>query len=488
MTISDRSASKVLQDTFDELQAQLVKMRKEAVEGGEQKTERSVEEVVTDLARREGFEVSSVLGVGGMGAVVKARDTKLKRTVALKFLPPEVLADPNNASELRGEAELASGIQHENIVRIYSWHEVDHVPFFAMEYVEGESLDEMVKRRGRLPVPDALRIIGECARGLDALHQSGIIHRDIKPSNILLSTTGTVKITDFGISRTQDSAAHEAFHQRVAGTPRFMSPEQARGEQATKHSDIYSLGATLYYMLTGRAPVEPASDVKTQLAYVKEGRIIPILNVLPKLDPDVVRLVAQSMQLNVPKRPLDVNAFRLDVEKTFLTYTLRRESSVKYFAAKNWRKIVTGTAFLMGLLIGAVAGHKMAVVGRVEPQTQEQAPMRLAREMLRQMDEILVFDPAAQDLRASANELRVAIDQDNPRSINAAILNANRAQENWETMAYIAAEARNPQSPNRALALQTLQQTNGDLRVLPGNIAEQWARKRLEAMAAIPKK
>ena len=295
MTISDRSASKVLQDTFDELQAQLVKMRKEAVEGGEQKTERSIEEVVTDLARREGFEVSSVLGVGGMGAVVKARDTKLKRTVALKFLPPEVLADPNNANELRGEAELASGIQHENIVRIYSWHEVDHVPFFAMEYVEGESLDEMVKRRGRLPVPDALRIIGECARGLDALHQSGIIHRDIKPSNILLSTTGTVKITDFGISRTQDSAAHEAFHQRVAGTPRFMSPEQARGEQATKHSDIYSLGATLYYMLTGRAPVEPASDVKTQLAYVREGRIIPILNVLPKLDPDVVRLVAQSM-------------------------------------------------------------------------------------------------------------------------------------------------------------------------------------------------
>ena len=190
----------------------------------------------------------------------------------------------------------------------------------------------------------------------------------------------------------------------------------------------------------------------------------------------------------MPKRPLDVNAFRLDVEKTFLTYTLRRESSVKYFAAKNWRKIVTGTAFLMGLLIGAVAGHKMAVVGRVEPQTQEQAPMRLAREMLRQMDEILVFDPAAQDLRASANELRVAIDQDNPRSINAAILNANRAQENWETMAYIAAEARNPQSPNRALALQTLQQTNGDLRVLPGNIAEQWTRKRLEAMAAIPKK
>jgi serine/threonine protein kinase len=172
-----------------------------------------------------------------------------------------------------------------------------------MEFIEGESLDETVKRRGRIPVSDALRIIGEAARGLEALHASGIIHRDIKPQNILLASTGTVKITDFGISRTQDRMAHEALEQRVAGTPRFMSPEQARGEAATKHSDIYSLGATLYFMLTGRAPVEPAADVKEQLSNVKEGKVIPIINVLPKLDKNVARLVMQSSSSTSPNDP-----------------------------------------------------------------------------------------------------------------------------------------------------------------------------------------
>ncbi|MCC6545608.1 serine/threonine protein kinase [Candidatus Sumerlaeota bacterium] len=488
MTLRDQSASKVLQDTFDELQAQLVKLRQQAVEGDVQKSNRSIEEVVTDLARREGFEVSSVLGVGGMGAVVKARDTKLKRIVALKFLPPEVLNDPNNASELRGEAELASGIQNENVVRIYSWHEVDNAPFFAMEYIEGESLDEMVKRRGRLPVQDALRIIGECCRGLDALHQKGIIHRDIKPSNILISNTGTVKITDFGISRTQDRAAHEAYDQRIAGTPRFMSPEQARGEQATKHSDIYSLGATFFYMLAGRAPVEPASDVKTQLSHVREGRIIPILNILPKLDHEVARLVAQTLQTNVPKRPLDVESFRQDVERTLLSYSLRRESTVKYFAARNSRKIITGVAFIGGLLLGVVVGHKLANAGRVEPQTQEQAPLRLAHEIRRKMEEALLRDPLSQDLRSSANELGAAIEQNNPRRVSTAILDANRALDNWETLCFIATEAKNPNSPNRAQAAQLIQQSKGDVRTMSGLAIEQWTRKRLDATSAALKK
>lgn len=477
--------SRVLQDTFDELQAQLVKLRQEVVDSST-KAERSIEEVVTELARREGFDVQNVLGVGGMGAVVKARDLKLKRIVALKFLPPEIISDFRNAQELRHEAELASRIQNENVVQIFSWHEVDNVPFFAMEFVEGESLDEVVKRRGRLPVPEALRIVGEASRGLEALHANGIIHRDIKPQNILLARDGRVKITDFGISRTQDVILQDVHRKRIAGTPRFMSPEQARGEAATKHSDIYSLGATLYYMLTGRPPIEPAADVEEQLENVRESRLIPITNILPKIDKNVARLVMQSMQRNTSKRPFDIEMFREELDRAFLSQTLRSESYARYLVKTHWYKVLPALTFVLGASIGLFLGSQLLSMEKVTLVTREQIPLALAHEKLRQLAAISEGAVAGDESRTIHEQLQSALADADVSRINNAVLAADQYLYNWDLAQFIRGLASSPGGPHQQEAFAFLEQNPGLNGLKNDAQAAHWRQRRIEISRGLP--
>ncbi len=351
-----------------------------------------------------------------------------------------------------------------------------------MEFIEGESLDETVKRRGRIPVSDALRIIGEAARGLEALHASGIIHRDIKPQNILLASTGTVKITDFGISRTQDRMAHEALEQRVAGTPRFMSPEQARGEAATKHSDIYSLGATLYFMLTGRAPVEPAADVKEQLSNVKEGKVIPIINVLPKLDKNVARLVMQSLQLNVSKRPFDIATFRQELDRAFLSQTLRAQSPLRYFIQLHRNKMIPAAAFIGGILIGGFLGHQVSDLLRQRIITQDEAPLRLAREKLARMDEISAVDTESAEARTLTEELRRSISEANTPRINRAVLASDRFLDRWEIARFVRLQSEIPGLAHHVEAVELLRLTDGSLSSVPPDVLDLWRRRKVETL------
>jgi serine/threonine protein kinase len=219
------------------------------------------------VGRRVGhYEIERVLGAGGMGIVYLARDTKLGRTVALKSLPAEFAHDPRRRERLSHEARAAAALTHPGIATVYALEEIDDRLFIATEHVVGQTLREQLSG-GPLSPADAMQIAADVARALAAAHRGGVIHRDLKPENVMRSDSGAVKILDFGLARQTGpalppagtmaaTAAARTDPGTVLGTVGYMSPEQVRGEVADHRSDIFSLGAVLYEMLTGRPPFE----------------------------------------------------------------------------------------------------------------------------------------------------------------------------------------------------------------------------------------
>ncbi|MBM4162489.1 MAG: tetratricopeptide repeat protein, partial [Ignavibacteria bacterium] len=227
------------------------------------------------------FNILEKLGEGGMGVVYKAQDTKLKRTVALKFLPPELTRDPEAKQRFIHEAQAASALQHTNICTI---HDIDSTPdhqlFIVMDCYAGETLKQKIEQRP-LTIEEAIDIATQVAQGLAKAHESGIIHRDIKPGNIMIGNDGIARIVDFGLAKLTGQTVMTKTG-RTVGTVAYMSPEQARGEAVDGRTDIWSLGVVLYEMLTGKKPFE--SDYEQALVY-------SIINQDPKpmreLRPDV---------------------------------------------------------------------------------------------------------------------------------------------------------------------------------------------------------
>jgi len=200
------------------------------------------------------FRIEAKLGQGGMGVVYLAREVRLDRPVALKLLPPRLAAEPAPRERFLREARLAAKLSHPNIIPIHAVDEVADYVFFAMAYVEGETLTERVRNRGPLPPGDATRLLREVAWALAYAHAQGVIHRDVKPDNIMLEAgSGRALVADFGIAA-QVSGAAGVDGGDVIGTPEFMSPEQALGEKVDAKSDLYSLGIVGYFILTGRLP------------------------------------------------------------------------------------------------------------------------------------------------------------------------------------------------------------------------------------------
>ena len=198
------------------------------------------------------YKILAKLGSGGMGVVYKAEDTKLKRTVALKFLPGHTLANEQVKARFLHEAQAAAALHHPNICTVHEIDEVDERPFIAMAYVEGETLQERVAR-GPLPVDEAVDVATQVAQGLQEAHENTIVHRDIKSSNILISNKGQALILDFGLAKLGD-VTRVTKEGTTVGTVLYMSPEQGRGDEVDHRTDIWSLGVVLYEMLTGRTP------------------------------------------------------------------------------------------------------------------------------------------------------------------------------------------------------------------------------------------
>jgi len=197
------------------------------------------------------YRILSKLGEGGMGVVYMAEDTKLERTVALKFLAPQLVSDEVTRRRFEREAKALAALDHPNICTVFEIGEAEGMVFLAMAYVEGATVKEKIAQRP-LKTEDALEFALQTAQGLRAAHEKGIVHRDIKPANVMVDLQNRVKVMDFGLARLIDATVTQGA--TVVGTPAYMSPEQAQGQLADRRSDIWSLGVMLHEMITGRLP------------------------------------------------------------------------------------------------------------------------------------------------------------------------------------------------------------------------------------------
>ena len=213
------------------------------------------------------YEIISRIGSGGMADVYKARDHKLNRFVAVKVLKPEFRDDTGFLSKFRVEAQAAAGLAHANIVNVYDVGEDRGTSFIVMELVEGITLKSYIGRKGKLSVREATSIALQVSAGLEAAHNNGIVHRDVKPQNIIISMDGKVKVADFGIARAANS---DTINSSAMGSVHYSSPEQSRGGYSDARSDIYSMGITMFEMLTGRVPYDGDTTVEVALKHLQE--------------------------------------------------------------------------------------------------------------------------------------------------------------------------------------------------------------------------
>jgi eukaryotic-like serine/threonine-protein kinase len=215
------------------------------------------------------YRLEARIGAGGMSTVYRALDGTLERQVAIKLMNREVASDSDQLERFRREARAVAQLSHPHVVGVIDAGEDDGRPYIVLEYVEGETLKDRIRRLGRLPITEAVAYAIEIARALGAAHSRHIVHRDVKPQNVLIDQEGSAKVTDFGIARTLEEDGLTA-DGRVLGTTDYVSPEQALGQHVNGQSDLYSLGVVLYEMLTGEVPFKGENQVAVAMKHVRE--------------------------------------------------------------------------------------------------------------------------------------------------------------------------------------------------------------------------
>lgn len=263
---------------------------------------------------QERYEIIGRIGSGGMADVYKAKDHKLNRFVAMKVLKQEFREDKAFISKFRVEAQSAAGLAHPNIVNVYDVGEDHGISYIVMELVEGITLKEYIDKKGRLAVREATSIAIQVCMGLEAAHRNGIVHRDVKPQNIIISTDGKVKVTDFGIAR---AASSNTINSSVMGSVHYSSPEQARGGYSDYKSDIYSLGITLYEMLTGTVPFDGDSTVAIAIKHLQEELPSP-RKYVPDLPKSTVQIIYKCTQKSPDRRYNDMAEVIRDLKESLV--------------------------------------------------------------------------------------------------------------------------------------------------------------------------
>ena len=331
-------------------------------------------------ARIGPYEVSSLLGTGGMGEVYRAHDPKLKREVAIKVLPQQTAADPDRRARFEREAQSIAALNHPNIVTIYSVEEADGVLFLTMELVDGEPLDGLIATKGGLPLARLLALAIPLADAVSAAHQKGVTHRDLKPANVMVTADGRVKVLDFGLAKLKEPSAIEAGvsvlptrvltgEGRIVGTVAYMSPEQAEGKPVDHRSDIFSLGVMLYELATGERPFTGDTPVSTMTSILRDTpRSISELNqALPR---DLALIVRRCLAKNPEQRTQSAKDLRnqlADLQHAMDSgELLASTASAQAPRGKFWWK--WGAAIVIAALLGA-AGTWMLPSERGTPNT-----------------------------------------------------------------------------------------------------------------------
>jgi len=334
--------------------------------------------------RFDRFEVLSLLGVGGMGEVYLAQDTRLRRKVALKILPSQFTASADRLRRFEQEAYAASSLNHPNLVTIFEIGNVDGAHFMAHEYIDGQSLWDRLKQE-LLPLQDALDIAVQIATALNAAHEAGIVHRDIKPQNVMLRRDGIVKVLDFGLAKlAEQQRATEVDSQAatlakittdpraVMGTPQYMSPEQARGQKADARTDIFSLGVVLYEMITGQPPFDGVNAIEVMGAILKTEPA-PLRRHVTDVSPQLEHIVSRALRKDRDERYQRAKDLLIDLKdyKEELAFTSKLERSVQpdktrpvteqAAAAPTGETAAVATQSSGKIILGEIKRHRLGV-------------------------------------------------------------------------------------------------------------------------------
>jgi serine/threonine protein kinase/predicted Zn-dependent protease len=303
------------------------------------------------------YEILKTLGEGGMGSVYKAHDAEVDRIVALKVIRRELAGNADILRRFRQEIVLARQITNRNVVRIYDLGVADGVRFISMEYIEGQELGEMLRQRGKLPAKEAAEIMLQVCRGLSAAHAEGVVHRDLKPENVMIGKQGRAAVMDFGIAASIDAAAiatakgdapaetaaHLTRVGALIGTPRYMSPEQARGEGVDRRSDLFAVGLMLYELTMGDLPAGPTT-LREILQDRSTSQIRPPIAIDPQMPRALSDIIFRCLQLNPAERFQSADEIVRALE---IWLGLRQRHAL------NWKPLA-GMAALILLLVGAL--------------------------------------------------------------------------------------------------------------------------------------
>ena len=306
------------------------------------------------------YELEEVVGHGGMSTVYKAHDSLLERNVALKVLHQQYNEDEDFVERFKHEARSVAQLQHPNIVTVIDRGEEDGRQYIVFEFIDGENLKELVVRKGRLDLRDALEIAHEIARGLAFAHDHGLVHRDVKPQNVLLNGDGRAKVTDFGIARSLDVDHGVTQTGTILGTSNYIAPEQASGQPVDAHTDVYSLGIVLYEMLTGELPFPGESFVAIAMKHIQEPSP-NVLDVRGDIPLRVAEMIDRALEKDPEHRFPTMDAFAAEIEKSLAELDRGEDGAVtmvvpaaQRLRPQKHRKPVSPVPLLIGLL-GALA-------------------------------------------------------------------------------------------------------------------------------------
>ena len=296
------------------------------------------------------YEVKRLLGRGGMGAVYLVHDRALDRDVALKVIRPDIAEDPDTLERFKREIQLSSVVTHKNVLRVYDLGEGAGIRFVTMQYVDGEDLTALIKREGRLPVPQIVNIFQQTCQGLAAAHEQDVVHRDLKPQNIMLDKAGNVLLTDFGLAKSLGASGMTETG-ALLGTPFYMSPEQVRGEPADHRSDIYSLGIILYEMATGKVPFSTGTAYQIMVQRLQRAPH-PVSELNPDFPPYLRKILERCMATDLVARYQSVAEVLADLDSASFSTSLRYE-------VRKRGRLLVGLGVAAALFALAAIGWRM---------------------------------------------------------------------------------------------------------------------------------